>query len=91
MHVRAAYAVTVASDNIMSSNLLQEQSNELINPLVDALALLGKGTAVLNRFRRKNLRPRLPNKMRLLTSNVSAWSQWLLVTISTKEQPRLAV
>ena len=48
LHVKAAYAVTVASDKIMSSNLLQEQSKELINPLVDALALLGKATADLN-------------------------------------------
>ena len=33
LHVKAAYAVTVASDKIMSSNLLQEQSKELITPL----------------------------------------------------------
>ena len=46
--MKAAYEVTVASDKIMSSNLLQEQSKELINPLVDALALLGKATADLN-------------------------------------------
>ena len=32
-HVKAAYAVTVASDKIMGSNLLQEQSKKLINPL----------------------------------------------------------
>ena len=33
LHVKAAYAVTVASDKIMSPNLLQEQSKELIAPL----------------------------------------------------------
>ena len=39
VHIKAAYAVTVASDKIMGSNLLQEQSKELITPLVDAVAL----------------------------------------------------
>ena len=61
LHVKAAYAVTVASDKIMSSNLLQEQSKEVITHLVDALALLGKATADLNHFRRNNLRSRLPD------------------------------
>ena len=32
LHVNTTYAVTVASDKIMSSNLLQEQSKELITP-----------------------------------------------------------
>ena len=50
LHVKAAYAVTVASDKIMSSNLLQEQSKELITPLVDALDLLVKARADLNQF-----------------------------------------
>ena len=45
LHVKAAYAVIVASDKIMSSNLLQEQSKELITPFVDALDLLGKARA----------------------------------------------
>ena len=77
LHVKAAYAVTVACDKIMSSNLLQEQSKELIIPLVDALALLGKATADLDQFWRNNLRSRLPNKMRPLAANVPAGSQWL--------------
>ena len=42
----------------MSSNLLQEQSKELITPLVDVLALLRKATADLNQFRRNNLKSR---------------------------------
>ena len=46
LHVKAAYAVTVASDKIMNSNLLQEQSKELITLLVDALALLGKAKLI---------------------------------------------
>ena len=50
LHVKAAYAVTVASDKIMSSNLLQEQSKELITPLVGALDLLVKARADLNQF-----------------------------------------
>ena len=50
LHVKAAYAVTVASDKITSSNLLQEQSKELITPLVDALDLLVKARADLNQF-----------------------------------------
>ena len=58
--------MTVASDKIMSSNLLQEQSKELITSLVNALALLGKATADMNQFRRNNLRSRLPDKMRPL-------------------------
>ena len=33
-------------------DLLKEQSKELITPLVDPLALLGKTTADLNHFRR---------------------------------------
>ena len=56
LHVKAAYPVTVASDKIMSSNFLQEQSKELITPLVDALANL-------NSFRRNNLRSWRPEKM----------------------------
>ena len=67
----------VASDKIMSSNLLQEQSKELITLHVDALALLGKATADLNQFQRNNLRSRLPDKMRPLATNVPAVSQWL--------------
>ena len=48
--VKAAYAVTVASDKIMSSNLLQEQSKDLITPLVDALARSGEVIVDLNQF-----------------------------------------
>ena len=77
LHVKAAYAVTVASDKIMGSNLLQEQSKELITPIVDAVALLGKATADLNQFRRNNLRSRLPDKMRPQVTNLPAVSQWL--------------
>ena len=51
LHVKVAYAVTVASDKIMNSNLLQEQSKKLLTPLVDVLALLGKAAADLNQFR----------------------------------------
>ena len=72
MHGKAAYAVTIASDKIMSSNLLQEQSKELITPLVDDLALLGKATVDLNQFYRNNLRSSLPDKMRPLAANVPA-------------------
>ena len=70
--------MTVASDKIMSFNLLQEQSKELITPLVDVLALLGKATADLNQFWRNNLRSRLPDKMRPLATNVPAGSQLLI-------------
>ena len=77
LHVKATYAVTVASDKIMSSNLLQEQSKELITPIVDALALLGKATVDLNQFRRSNLRSRLPEKMIPLATIVPVGSQWL--------------
>ena len=77
LHVKAACAVTLASDKIVSSNLLQEQSKELITLLVDALVLLGKATADLNQFQRNNLRSRLPDKMRPLATNVPAGSQWL--------------
>ena len=77
LHVKTAYAVTVASDKIMSFNLLQEQSKELATPFVDALALLGKATADLNQFRRNNLRSRLPEKMITLATIVPAGSQWL--------------
>ena len=64
--------MTIASDKIMSSNLLQEQSKELITPLVDDLALLGKATVDLNQFYRNNLRLSLPDKMRPLAANVPA-------------------
>ena len=64
--------MTIASDKIMSSNLLQEQSKELITLLVDDLALLGKATVDLNQFYRNNLRSSLPDKMRPLAANVPA-------------------
>ena len=75
--VKAAYAVTVASDKIMSSNLLQEQSKELITPLVDNLALSGEAIVDLNQFQLNNLRSRLPQKMRPLATYVPTGSQWL--------------
>ena len=55
----------------------QDQSKELVFPLIDGLDFLGKAITDMNQFRRNNLKPRLPEKLKPLTDNVPSESQWL--------------
>ena len=55
----------------------QDQSKELVSPLIDGLALLRKAITDMNQFRRNNLKPRLPEKLKPLAENVTGESQWL--------------
>ena len=48
-----------------------------MTPLIDSLAFLGLVSTVLNQFRRNYLKSRLPEKMKSLTKNVPAKSEWL--------------
>ena len=42
----------------------QHQSKELASPLIDSLAFLGKAITDMKQFRRNNLKPRLPEKLK---------------------------
>ena len=77
--VKAAYAVTEACDKILNKmgKMKQELSKELVSPLIDGLAFLGKAITDMNQFRRNNLKPRLPEKLKPLADNVPSESQWL--------------
>ena len=55
----------------------QDQSKGLVSPLIDGLAFLGKAKTDMNQFRRNNLKPRLPEKLKLLAENIPSESQWL--------------
>ena len=55
----------------------QDQSKELVFPLIDGLDFLVKAITDMNQFRRNNLKPRLPEKLKPLTDNVPSESQWL--------------
>ena len=55
----------------------QDQSKELVFPLIDGLDFLRKAITDMNQFRRNNLKPRLPEKLKPLTDNVPSESQWL--------------
>ena len=48
---------------------------ELLTPLVDSLAFIGKATKDTNQLRRDILKSRLPAKMKQLTKNVPAKSE----------------
>ena len=55
----------------------QDLSKELLTPLVDSLAFIGKATKDTNQLRRDILKSRLPAKMKQLTKNVPAESELL--------------
>ena len=55
----------------------QDQSKELVSPLIDGLAFLGKTITDMNQFPRNNLKPRLPEKLKPLADNVARVLQWL--------------
>ena len=76
-NLTSAYKMNKIKLHRIEHYLLQKQSKELISPVVDPLALLGKTTADLSQFRRNNLRSRLPGKMRQLATNVLIGSQCL--------------
>ena len=71
--------MTEACDNILNKmgKIKQDQSKELVSPLIDGLAFLGKAITDVNQFRRNNLKPRLPEKLKPLADNVPSESQWL--------------
>ena len=55
----------------------QDQSKELVSPLIDGLAFLGKAITDMNQICRNKLKTRLPEKLKLLADNVPSESQWL--------------
>ena len=79
LNVSAADAVIEASEKVVSrlSKYKQDLSIELLTPLVDLLAFIGKATKDTNQLRRDILKSRLPAKMKQLTKNVPAESELL--------------
>ena len=77
LNVSAAYAVIEACDKVVSrmGKYKQDLSKELLTPLVDSLAFIGKATKDPNQLRRDILKSRLPAKMKQLTRNVPAESE----------------
>ena len=57
------------------TNYKQDLSMELLIPLVDSLAFIGKATKDTNQLRRDILKSRLPAKMKQLAKNVPAKSE----------------
>ena len=68
LSVKATYAVTEACDKILYNmgKMKQDQSKELVSPLIDGLAFLGKVITDTNQFRRNNLKSRLLEKLKHL-------------------------
>ena len=79
LNVSAAYAVVEACEKVVSrlGKYKQDLSKELLTPLVDSLAFIGKATKDTNQLRRDILKSRLPAKMKQLTKNVPAESELL--------------
>ena len=71
--------MTETCDKILNKigKMKREQSKELVSPHIDGLAFLGKAITDMNQFRRNNLKPTLPEKLKLLADNVLSESQWL--------------
>ena len=71
--------MTEACDKILNKmgKVKQDQSKELVSPIINALAFLGKAITYMNQFRRNHLKPRLPEKLKPLADNVPSDSQWL--------------
>ena len=80
LNVSAADAVIEASEKVVSrlSKYKQDLSIELLTPLVDLLAFIGKATKDTNQLRRDILKSRLPARIKQLTTNVPAESELLL-------------
>ena len=66
LNVSAADAVIEASEKVVSrlSKYKQDLSIELLTPLVDLLAFIGKATKDTNHLRRDILKSRLPAKIK---------------------------
>ena len=79
LSVKAAYAVAEACVKILNKmgKMNQDQSKELVFPPIDGLTFFGKAITDMNQFRRNNLKPRLPENLKLLAENVPSESQWL--------------
>ena len=76
---KAAYAVAQVCDKILNNmgKMKQDQSKELISPLIEGLVFLGKAITDMNQFRRNNLKPRLTEKLEPLADNIPSESQCL--------------
>ena len=79
LNVSAAYVVIEVCEKVVSrlGKFKQVLSMELLTPLVDSLAFIGKATKDTNQLRRDILKSRLPAKMKQLTKNVPAESELL--------------
>ena len=63
-------SVKEACDKILDKvgKMKQDQSKELVSPLIDGLTFLGKVITDMNQFRRNNLKSRLPEKLKHLAA-----------------------
>ena len=79
LNVSAAYPVTEACEKVVHrmSKYKADFSKELLTPLVDSLAFIGKPTKDTNHLRRDILKSRLPGKMKQRSKNVPAESELL--------------
>ena len=79
LNVSAAYVVIEVCEKVVSrlGKFKQVLSMELLTPLVDSLAFIGKAAKDINQLRRDILKSRLPAKMKQLTKNVPAESELL--------------
>ena len=79
LSVKAACAVTETCDKILNkiSKMKQDQSKELVSPIIDGLTFLGRPITDTNQFCRNHLKPRLPEKLKHSAENVPSESQWL--------------
>ena len=78
-NVSTAYAVIEACEKVLSRLGIYQQDliMELLTPLVDSLAFIGKATRDINQLRRDILKSSLRAKMKQLTKNVPAESELL--------------
>ena len=61
----------------MDSKLKSALYKEVVTPLTDSLAFLGLVSSELNQFRKNYLKSRVREKMKPLTKNGPAKSEWL--------------
>ena len=77
--IKLLNAVVEACEKVVSrlGKYKQDLSKELLTPLVDSLAFIGKATKDTNKLRKDILKSKLPAKMKQLTKNVPAESELL--------------
>ena len=79
LNVMAAYSC-IASCQIINGRMgkfKEDLTEEILSPLIDSLAFLGQSVNDMNQFRRDQIKPRLPAKMKELTNNVPPGSKLL--------------